>query len=124
MMLNSRFRILDLKNGLLDQVVGNSVDIPRHTHGINQTHAHQNPPGGIREHEEKREHVSEMEETAKNTNRIPFGILQNFHFFFLLSNRARIFLKSNAKTMLRSPGWEDWLNRPKASGAVARNSPP
>jgi len=69
---------------IMDQVVGNSVDIPRHAHGINETHANQNPPGGIREHEEKREHVSEMEEPAKNTNRIPFGILQNFHFSFLL----------------------------------------
>jgi hypothetical protein len=28
----------------------------------------------MRKHEEKREHVDEMEEPAKNTNPIPFGI--------------------------------------------------
>jgi hypothetical protein len=59
---------------VMDEVVRNPVDIPGNADGINQAHANQDPPRRIRKHKEKREYVDEMEQSAKNTNRVPFGI--------------------------------------------------
>jgi hypothetical protein len=62
------------KERIMDEVVRDTVDIPGHAYRINQSHAHQDPPGRIGKDKKERDYVGEMEQSAENTNRIQFGI--------------------------------------------------
>jgi hypothetical protein len=87
------------KERVMNEVMRNSVDVPGYAHGVDKPHAHQNPPGRIRKHKEKCEHVDEMKGSAKNTDRIPFGIGKNFHFSFCRSVPIASLARNKLKAM-------------------------
>jgi hypothetical protein len=62
------------KERVVDEVMRNAVDIPRDAHRVDQAHRNEHPPRRIWEYEKQRQYIGEVEHSAQNANRIPFGI--------------------------------------------------
>jgi hypothetical protein len=63
-----------LKERIVNEVMGDAVDIPRDAHRVDQAHHNEHPPWGIWEYQKQRQDVGEMQYAAQNANRIPLGI--------------------------------------------------
>ena len=57
--------------GIVQEIVGNAVDVPGNADGVDHRHGDQQPPGRDRKQEEQRQHIGQMRHTRQNRNDIP-----------------------------------------------------
>ena len=65
--------------GVVNEIVGNTIDIPRNANGIDQSQDQHDPEWSVWEQEEHRNHKSGMGEHGEHRNPVFIGMGQNLH---------------------------------------------